>query len=361
MHKKLAVLFCSLLVSISVAAAQQAVSQDVPLQNWAVPFDQYVRPHTAANKLQPVSNAIPSNPGNFVAIAPCRILDTRAAVGPFGGPQFTAGETRHYIIPNGGQPTACGTPVGSAYSLNITVVNFSTRGNLRAFPTGTALPNTATLNYGATVGFPAGNAAIVPADNTGSIDIYTTQALDVIIDINGYFSDTIPASTANNPNTLVLRDGSGNFSAGQITATKVLGAVYQDVAEWVPSASQVEPGTVVVLDPNDGRLVTPSSHAYDTSVAGVVSENPGILLGTAAANKLQVATTGRVRVMVDADIAPVKIGDLLVTSDVTGMAMRSQPISVDGHSVHRPGTIIGKALEPLASGKHEILVLLSLQ
>jgi hypothetical protein len=30
-------------------------------------------------------------------------------------------------------------------------------------------------------------------------------------------------------------------------------------------------------------------------------------------------------------------------------------------SFHQPGTIIGKALEPLASGKGEILVLLSLQ
>ena len=58
---------------------------------------------------------------------------------------------------------------------------------------------------------------------------------------------------------------------------------------------------------------------------------------------------------------PIKIGDLLVTSGKKGVAMKSQPVKVRGAFLHRPGTIIGKALEPLAKGKGEILVLLSLQ
>jgi hypothetical protein len=41
--------------------------------------------------------------------------------------------------------------------------------------------------------------------------------------------------------------------------------------------------------------------------------------------------------------------------------MRSEPIEVQGRTFHQPGTIIGKALEPLDSGLGEILVLLSLQ
>jgi hypothetical protein len=66
-------------------------------------------------------------------------------------------------------------------------------------------------------------------------------------------------------------------------------------------------------------------------------------------------------VKVDATSAPIGVGDLLVTSDVAGTAMRSVPVIVGGVSIHRPGTIIGKALEPLQSGTGEILVLLSLQ
>jgi hypothetical protein len=41
--------------------------------------------------------------------------------------------------------------------------------------------------------------------------------------------------------------------------------------------------------------------------------------------------------------------------------MKSLPIDVGGVRIHRPGTLIGKALEPLAKGTGEILVLLSLQ
>ena len=64
---------------------------------------------------------------------------------------------------------------------------------------------------------------------------------------------------------------------------------------------------------------------------------------------------------VDATHAPIKVGDLLVTSDVAGVAMKSVPVDLGGTSIHRPGTIIGKALEPLEKGIGEILVLLSLQ
>jgi hypothetical protein len=74
-----------------------------------------------------------------------------------------------------------------------------------------------------------------------------------------------------------------------------------------------------------------------------------------------VATTGRVKVRVDATRAAIKIGDLIVTSDVEGVAMKSEPILLSGRRIHAPGTIIGKALEPLAGGTGEILVLLSLQ
>jgi hypothetical protein len=74
-----------------------------------------------------------------------------------------------------------------------------------------------------------------------------------------------------------------------------------------------------------------------------------------------VATTGRVKVKVDATRAPIKVGDLLVTSDVEGVAMKSEPVDVGGRRMHAPGTIIGKALEPLEKGAGEILVLLSLQ
>jgi hypothetical protein len=148
---------------------------------------------------------------------------------------------------------------------------------------------------------------------------------------------------------------------GSINVSGNINAKYQDVAEWVPSTQKLMAGTVVALDSEHARQVIASSKPYDTRVAGVVSSQPGISLGQGGDGKLLVATTGRVKVKVDATRAPIKVGDLLVTSDVEGVAMKSIPVDLGGTQIHRPGTIIGKALEPLEKGKGEILVLLSLQ
>jgi hypothetical protein len=93
----------------------------------------------------------------------------------------------------------------------------------------------------------------------------------------------------------------------------------------------------------------------------VISGQPGLVLGEGGEGKTMVATTGRVRVKVDATKGAIAIGDLLVTSDMSGIAMRSEPMELNGRKFHQPGTIIGKALQPLAEGTGEILVLLSLQ
>jgi hypothetical protein len=154
--------------------------------------------------------------------------------------------------------------------------------------------------------------------------------------------------------------GTAHFS-GDVTVDGNIGAKFQDVAEWVPAAKPMTAGTVVVLDREQTNHVTPSLHPYDTAVAGVVSDQPGIILGKGDASKAKIATTGRVKVRVDATRQPIAIGDLLVTSDEEGVAMKSQPIDFGGVTIHRPGTVIGKALEPLAAGKGEILVLLTLQ
>ncbi|MFZ0748583.1 MAG: hypothetical protein WAM70_04415, partial [Pyrinomonadaceae bacterium] len=155
--------------------------------------------------------------------------------------------------------------------------------------------------------------------------------------------------------------GTGNLNAtGTIEAGNIK-AKYQDLAEWVPSAEQLAPGTVVVLDTTKSNQVTSSAAAYDTRVAGVISAQPGITLGESGEGKVLVATTGRVRVKVDASRGAIQIGDLLVTSEISGLAMKSEAVNLGGVQIHRPGTIIGKALEPLAKGRGEILVLLSLQ
>lgn len=197
----------------------------------------------------------------------------------------------------------------------------------------------------------------VGAVGTGKFDIYdvTASAARLVVDTSGNIGIGTAAPGAK------LHVLGNIIASGSITGGTVLGAVYQDLAEWVPATSDMTPGTVVVLNPDKNNEVMPSAQEYDERVAGVVSAQPGVILGIGGDSKEMIATTGRVKVKVDATRTPIRVGDLLVSGSKPGVAMRSVPFEINGRRFHQPGTIIGKALEPLPSGEGEILVLLSLQ
>ncbi len=121
----------------------------------------------------------------------------------------------------------------------------------------------------------------------------------------------------------------------------------------------IEPGDVMVLDENG--QVRPSTEPYDRTVAGVVSGaadcRPGIILnrnpdGTA---RLPLALVGRAFCKVDADLEPVAAGDLLASSPTPGHAMKASD------SERAFGSVMGKALRPLANGRGLIPILVTLQ
>jgi hypothetical protein len=211
----------------------------------------------------------------------------------------------------------------------------------------------------------ASNLYIGTSAGGGSFQFNGTGGID-LWQFNSGWGRTVTFAKSGNvgigtPSPQYTLDVAGNINSNAtITGNNVV-ARYQDVAEWVPAEEQLPTGTVVVLDRTKANQVVASTKAYDTRVAGVISAQPGIILGERSDNKVLVATTGRVRIKVDATNAPIEIGDLLVTSNKEGVAMKSLPIEFGGVQIHRPGTLIGKALEPLPKGSGEILVLLSLQ
>jgi len=121
----------------------------------------------------------------FVAVTPCRIVDTRNPDGTFGGPEIQGNSSRSFPLTESDNP--CGIPASAiAYSVNVTVVPQTTLGYLTIWPTGEGQPTVSTMN--SLDGRIKANAAIVPAGTpNGSVSVYVTNTTNVVLDINGYF------------------------------------------------------------------------------------------------------------------------------------------------------------------------------
>jgi hypothetical protein len=72
-------------------------------------------------------------------------------------------------------------------------------------------------------------------------------------------------------------------------------------------------------------------------------------------NRCALALTGKVWCKVDADCAPVEIGDMLTSSPTPGHAMRATD------QARAFGSVIGKSLGSLQAGRGLVLVLVALQ
>jgi len=165
-----------------------------------------------------ILTSIPVIPLQFVPVAPCRVMDTRNATGPLGGPYIAADSTRAVPIPSG----SCAIPsTASAYSLNVTVLpRAGTLSYLTVWPTGQSQPVVSTLNsYDGAV---LANAAIVPAGTNGSINAYATNDTDLLIDINGYFVPETTGSLQFYPLTpcrvVDTRNATGTFGGPSLVA-----------------------------------------------------------------------------------------------------------------------------------------------
>jgi len=120
----------------------------------------------------------------FVAVTPCRLIDTRHSDGEFGGPSLQTDSIRSFTIPDNHD---CNIPsTAAAYSLNVTVVPQSTLGYLTVWPTGGSRPQVSLLN--SEDGRIKANAAIVPSGTAGAISFFVTDTTDLVVDIDGYFA-----------------------------------------------------------------------------------------------------------------------------------------------------------------------------
>jgi hypothetical protein len=148
---------------------------------------------------------------------------------------------------------------------------------------------------------------------------------------------------------------------GDMEVTDDIRLTNADCAEEfdICETEQIEPGTVMVL--GEEGVLYPSQQAYDKRVAGVVSGagdyKPGIVLDKqqSSSTRKPIALLGKVYCKVDAQYGAIEVGDRLATSPTPGHAMKADdPLKASG-------TVIGKALRPLAEGRGLVPILIALQ
>jgi hypothetical protein len=134
------------------------------------------------------TSVLASGPYEFYPLTPCRIVDTRGADGPTGGPALEGAATRSFPITG-----ICGIPsTAKAAVMNIAVVGPTGSGHLRIWPYKTTIPNASTINFTANEQALA-NGAVVPltTDPNFNVNVYLGTGAGTtshfVIDVTGYF------------------------------------------------------------------------------------------------------------------------------------------------------------------------------
>jgi hypothetical protein len=236
-----------------------------------------------------------------------------------GSGNFSAGTITAALSGNATTATTAGTITSQANSATITATSSNVAnqivlrdgsGNFSAGTITAALTGNVSGNVTGSSGSCTGNSAT--ATTAGTI---TSQAN----------SATITATSSNVANQIVLRDGSGNFAAGTMTATAT-SAQYADLAEIYVADAELAPGTVVVVG---GEAEITAAGPDDEYIAGVISTAPAYLMNSAVDGEA-VALVGRV---------PVR---------VVGAVTKGEAVFATHHgkaSTNGQGKIVGIALE----------------
>lgn len=182
--------------------------------------------------------------------------------------------------------------------------------------------HTETTGYGITlevISHDNGSAMVVDHEGTGNIAIFQATGSNV---------------------ARIDRTGKGFFNGG----TQNSGA---DIAESFAiegNRDEYGPGDVMIISRRSDRTLEKSDTAYSALVAGVFATKPGVLLTEKNMDEtidgdIPLGVVGVIPTKVCNENGAIKRGDILVTSDHPGFAMKANPTRI------KVGEAIGKALE----------------
>ena len=146
------------------------------------------QPYTVAYAANSVTLGSAGVGASYTALVPARLLETRPGPGfstvdgQFLGADLQAGGSVTQLTVTG----RAGVPAdASAVVLNVTVTGPVASGYVTVFPCGSTQPTASNLNY--VTGSTVPNAVITKVGDGGKVCLFTSQATQLIVDVNGYF------------------------------------------------------------------------------------------------------------------------------------------------------------------------------
>lgn len=156
---------------------------------------------------------------SYVAITPCRVVDTRVNGGALGD-----GVAREYYVagtfgfsPQGGKSGGCGIPTSAkAVSTTVTAVGAAGEGYVRSYPAGSSEPTATLLNYSKVNTGTSGNLPIRSGSGKHLALKNHLSSTHLVVDVTGYF---IPQMDAYILSSGTISDNSGRLLSSTKTGT----------------------------------------------------------------------------------------------------------------------------------------------
>jgi hypothetical protein len=311
----------------------------------------------------------------FIAITPCRVMDTRSTggsgkTGAFGAPSLVAGQARVVPVPS----SNCGVPAAVAYSMNFVSITAAGQpvGWIAAWQDDTAWTGTVVLN--AYLGGVVDNMAVVAAGADGGIQLLSTDNGDLVIDMNGYY---VQATTIQGPSG--PQGPTGNTGAtgatgaastvagptgapgpagppGPVGATGATGAngniAFADFYALMPpdNAATVAPGTNVEfpqIGPTSSTTISQLG-ASNFLLAAIGTYQVLFQVSVNEAGQLMLALNG-------VPLAYTVVGRATGTSQIVGMSLVTTSTANSTLNVQNPvGNSTALTITPLAGGTYPV-------
>jgi hypothetical protein len=360
--------------------AQRARPDVIPVRNWAM--NQSSEPQLNGNIVGNTSGLV------FIAIVPCRVMDTRGPggsgkTGAFGPPSLIGGQARIVPVPL----SNCGVPAAAAYSMNFVSVTplGQAVGWVAAWQDDTAWPGTVVLN--AMQGGIVDNPAIVAAGADGGIQVLSTNNDDLVIDMNGYYVQSPIVQGPSGPQGPVGNSGiagpSGSTGSagpagpagptGNVGATGATGTVGPAgptgvtgaVGPTGPSGTLASADLFALMPPDNAATVAPGtdvSFPQNGPTAGFsISRTGSSTFNLAAIGTYQimfqvsVTEAGQLLLTVNgADVDYTVVGRATGTSEISGMFLVTTSVINSVVTIRNPAGSAALTITPLAGGTRPV-------